>query len=59
MRPFNQSESGYTATAKFVTFGVDTQDYDPEILDNPLRKKVNAALIHANRFAYKTRRGCL
>jgi hypothetical protein len=47
MRPFNQNEAGYTATATNVTFAGAT-DYNPAILDNPVREKVSFAVVQAN-----------
>ena len=51
-QPFKQTESGYTETAKTVTFSANAE-YDVNMLDNPVRKKINAALIQANAHSYK------
>lgn len=51
MQPFKQTESGYTETAKTVVFG-NEQDYNTALLDNPVRKKVNAAMVQANVRSY-------
>lgn len=54
MKPFKQEESGYTATAKNVTLsGVSPINYDVDVLDNPVRKKVNFVTIQANIKGYK------
>lgn len=47
MRPFNQTESDYSAAAKRVTF-TGTTDYDTAILDDPVRARANASIIAAN-----------
>jgi hypothetical protein len=47
MQPFTQTESAYTATAKTVAFSA-SDVYDLTKLDNPVRKKLNAAVIQAN-----------
>jgi hypothetical protein len=47
MQPFNQAESAYTATAKTVQFSA-SDTYDLTKLDNPVRKKLNAAVVRAN-----------
>lgn len=52
MQGFNQAESAYTATAKAVVFSAGDQ-YDVAKLDNPVRKKVNYAIIAANVKAHK------
>lgn len=46
-QPFDPSESAYTATAGQIVFGAGNQ-YDVAKLDNPVREKVNYALINAN-----------
>lgn len=51
MQPFDQTETGYTATAKNVTFSGAT-NYDLAKLDNPVRRKLNAAVIRANAHSY-------
>lgn len=53
MQPFKQTEADYTATAKTVAFGVTSVDYDIDKLDNPNRRKINAAAIEANTQHYK------
>ena len=52
MKRFKKSESAYTATAMTVTMSGSTT-YDPAVLDNPVRKKINAALTIANERSYK------
>lgn len=47
MQPFNIAESAYTATAGQIVFSAGNQ-YNVAILDNPVREKVNYALIQAN-----------
>jgi len=58
MQPFDQSENAYTATAQTVVFSAGNT-YDPAKLDNPLREKVNYALVFANIHHYKSLLGCL
>lgn len=58
MQIFNQNETGFTATALNVTIPVDTQ-YDPDVLDNPVRALVNMGVAVANLRAYQTMRGAM
>lgn len=58
MQPFKQTESGYTATARNVVFSA-SDTYDLSKLDNPVRKKVNAAVIAANLRGYPLLKGTL
>lgn len=58
MQPFKQTESGYTATAKTVTFTGAT-DYDVAKLDNPVRARANAAIIAANWRGYRLAGGAV
>lgn len=52
MKPFNQDESAYTATAKSIVFSAD-DEYDADKLDNPVRSKVNYAITLSNTKAYR------
>ena len=47
MKPFKQTESGYTATAKTLVFN-NGDAYDVTKLDNPVRKLTNYAVINSN-----------
>ena len=52
MQGFIQNKSAYTADAKNITMtGVTV--YDPNVLDNPMRKKINYALIASNDRNYR------
>lgn len=53
MQPFIQTEADYTATAKTVAFSITSVDYDLDKLDNPVRRKANAAVIEANTQLYR------
>lgn len=53
MQPFNQSENAYTATARTVAFDATSADYDVDKLDNPVRRKINVAVIEANNQFYR------
>jgi len=50
--PFKQSEQAFSATAQTVVIGID-DEYDPNILDNPVRKKINESLASVNLYQWR------
>lgn len=59
MKPFNQTESGYTATASNIVFTPNVDNYDVNRLDNPQRKQARYATVQANLANYRRCRGIL
>lgn len=57
-QPFNQTESDYTATASSVVFSAN-DTYNVDALDNPVRLKVNRAIIASNLRVYKFLEGAM
>jgi hypothetical protein len=51
MDPFKKIESGYTTTAQNLTFTLNT-NYDPAVIDTPVRQKASFAVIQANCYLY-------
>lgn len=58
MQGFIQNKSAYTADAETITMTGETA-YDPNVLDNPMRQKINYALVAANLRNYQQMRTLL
>jgi hypothetical protein len=54
--PFDRNESGYTATAlNLVESPGEALNYDFDVIDLPVRQKINNILSTTNRIQYRRR----